>query len=93
MLKNYLKVASRTMQRNRLFSAINVTGLAIGLTCVILLVLWIQDEVSYDQFHKDIDRIYLTAAHVKKSHVEYIDVSSVPGVGPLGQAFQRDRDA
>ena len=83
MLKNYLKVALRTLQRNKLFSIINITGLAIGLTCVVLLVLWIQDEVSYDQFHKDIDRIYLTAAHVKKSHVEYIDPSSVPGVGPL----------
>jgi len=83
MFKNYLKVALRTMQRNKLFSIINITGLAIGLTCVVLLVLWIQDEVSYDQFHKDIDRIYLTAAHVKKSHVEYIDPASVPGVGPL----------
>jgi putative ABC transport system permease protein len=83
MFKNYLKVAFRTMQRNKLFSIINITGLAIGLTCVVLLVLWIQDEVSYDQFHKDIDRIYLTAAHGKKSHVEYIDPASVPGVGPL----------
>jgi putative ABC transport system permease protein len=83
MFKNYLKVALRTMQRNKLFSVINITGLAIGLTCVVLLVLWIQDEVSYDRFHKDIDLIYLTAAHVKKSHVEYIDPASVPGVGPL----------
>lgn len=83
MFKNYLKVALRTMQRNKLFSVINVTGLAIGLTCVVLLVLWIQDEVSYDQFHKDIDRIYLTAAHVKKTHVEYINSASVPGAGPL----------
>jgi putative ABC transport system permease protein len=83
MFKNYLKVALRTMQRNKLFSVINITGLAIGLTCVVLLVLWIQGEVSYDRFHKDIDRIYLTAAHVKKSHMEYIDPASVPGVGPL----------
>ena len=83
MFKNYLKVALRAMQRNKLFSVINITGLAIGLTCVVLLVLWIQDEVNYDRFHKDIDRIYLTAAHVKKSHVEYIDPASVPGVGPL----------
>ncbi len=83
MFKNYLKVALRTMQRNKLFSIINITGLAIGLTCVVLLVLWIQDEVNYDRFHKDIDRIYLAAAHVKKTDHEYIDPASVPGVGPL----------
>ncbi len=83
MFKNYLKVALRTVQRNILFSVINIAGLAIGLTCVVLLVLWIQDEVSYDQLHEDIDRIYLAAAHVKKSHVEYIDSASVPGVGPM----------
>jgi len=83
MFKNYLKVAFRTMQRNKLFSIINIAGMAIGLACVVLLVLWIQDEVSYDQFHKDIDRIYLTAAHVKKTHVEYINSASVPGAGPL----------
>jgi putative ABC transport system permease protein len=83
MFKNYLKVALRTMQRNKLFSAINITGLAIGLACTVLLALWIQDEVNYDRFHKDIDRIYLTAAHVKKTDVEYINSASVPGVGPL----------
>ncbi|HEJ84049.1 MAG TPA: ABC transporter permease, partial [Desulfobacteraceae bacterium] len=83
MFKNYLKVAFRTLQRNKLFSVINITGLVIGLTCAVLLTLWIQDEVNYDRFHKDIDRIYLTAAHVKKSHVEYINAASVPGVGPL----------
>lgn len=83
MFKNYLKVSFRTMGRNKLFTLINVAGLTIGLTCTVLLVLWIQDEVNYDRFHKDIDRIYLTAAHVKKSHVEHIDPASVPGVGPL----------
>lgn len=83
MIKNYLKVALRSMQRNKLFSIINAAGLAVGLTCVVLLTLWIQDEISYDQFHKNIDRIYLTAAHVKKTHREYIDPASVPGVGPL----------
>ena len=83
MFKNYLKVTFRTMGRNKLFTLINVAGLTIGLTCVVLLALWIQDEVNYDRFHKDIDRIYLTAAHVKKSHVEHTDPASVPGVGPL----------
>ncbi len=83
MFKNYLKITFRTMGRNKLFTIINVAGLTIGLTCVVLLALWIQDEVNYDRFHEDIDRIYLTAAHVKKSHVEYTDPASVPGVGPL----------
>jgi putative ABC transport system permease protein len=83
MFKNYFKVALRTIQRNKLFSFINIAGLTIGLTCMVLLVLWVQDEVGYDQFHKDIDRIYMVASHVKKSHVEYIKPACVPGAGPL----------
>ncbi len=58
MLKNYLKVAFRNLWRNKGFSFINITGLAIGMASAILILLWIQDEVSYDDFHEKGDRIY-----------------------------------
>ncbi|MBI1769985.1 MAG: ABC transporter permease [Bacteroidetes bacterium] len=58
MIGNYFKVASRVMVRNKSYSAINIFGLAMGITGAILLFLWIQKEFSYDQFHADKDRIY-----------------------------------
>ena len=58
MLKNYLKVAFRNLWKNKGFSFINITGLAIGMASAILILLWIQNEVSYDGFHEKKDRIY-----------------------------------
>jgi putative ABC transport system permease protein len=58
MFKNFLKVAYRNLTRNKGFSVINITGLAIGMAAAILILLWIQNEVSYDDFHKNKDRIY-----------------------------------
>ena len=59
MLKNYLKIAFRNLWRNKGFSAINIFGLAIGMASAILILLWIQNEVSHDRFHKKGDRIYV----------------------------------
>ena len=58
MFKNYLKIAFRNLLRNKGFSVINILGLAIGMASAILILLWIQNEVSYDQFHEKKDRIY-----------------------------------
>lgn len=58
MISNYLTIAYRNLFRNKVFSAINILGLAVGLTCGILILLWVQDELSWDRFHKNIDRIY-----------------------------------
>lgn len=58
MIFNYFKVALRVMFRNKSFSAINVFGLALGITGALLLFLWIEKEFTYDQFHEDKDRIY-----------------------------------
>ena len=57
MLRNYLKIALRNFQRNRLASMINLLGLTIGLTSCLLIVLYIQNELSYDGFEKKGDRI------------------------------------
>jgi putative ABC transport system permease protein len=58
MLKNYLLVAFRNIFRNGFYSAINISGLAIGITCSILILLWVADELSYDKFHPKADRLY-----------------------------------
>ena len=57
MFKNYLKVAFRNLLRNKGFSIINISGFAIGMASAVLILLWIQDELSYDRFHKNPDRL------------------------------------
>lgn len=58
MLKNYFKIAFRTLWKNRLFTAINVLGLSLGLASAGVLILFIQRGITFDTFHKDSDRIY-----------------------------------
>ena len=58
MLKNYFITAFRNIQRHKLYSFINILGLATGMACAILIFLWIQDELSFDRFHDQADRIY-----------------------------------
>jgi ABC-type antimicrobial peptide transport system permease subunit len=58
MIRNYFKTAWRNLIRNKAFSVINISGLALGLTCSLLIVLWIQDERSMDGFHKNGKKLY-----------------------------------
>ena len=63
MIKNYLKVALRIIRRNKVYSVINISGLAFGMACCILIFLWVQDEFSFDRFHQNADHLYLVATH------------------------------
>ena len=63
MLENYLKTALRHLRRNKLYSVLNITGLAIGITCCMLILLYVQDELSFDRFHDRADRVYRVASH------------------------------
>ena len=65
MLKNYLKVALRHLLQNKGFSFINIFGLAIGMAFAILIGLWIQYETSFDNFHKNGDRLAMALKHVQ----------------------------
>jgi putative ABC transport system permease protein len=58
MIKNYLKVALRNFIKNKSYSFINISGLAIGMACCMLITLWVQDELSYERFNKNIDDIF-----------------------------------
>ncbi len=57
MLSNYLKIAWRLILRNKVYTAINLLGLAIGIACTVLISLYVLDELSYDRFHEKADRI------------------------------------
>jgi putative ABC transport system permease protein len=58
MIKNYFKIAWRNLIRNKAFSAINILGLALGLACSLMIMLWIQDERSIDGFHANGNQLY-----------------------------------
>ncbi|MES2647229.1 MAG: ABC transporter permease [Bacteroidota bacterium] len=58
MFRNYFKIALRNLRRNKAFSFINIFGLSIGMASAMLIFLWIQNELSYDQFHTKKERIY-----------------------------------
>ncbi len=61
MFKNYLKIALRNMLKQKGYSFINVAGLAIGIACCLIIVLYVADELSYDRFHEKAGRIYRLA--------------------------------
>ena len=61
MFKNYLVIAFRNLKKYKSFSFINIMGLTIGIASCLLIFLWIQDELSYDRFHTNSDRIYRIA--------------------------------
>jgi putative ABC transport system permease protein len=58
MFKNYIKITLRNIRKNVIHSFINISGLSIGLACSLIIMLWVQHELSYDRFHKNADRLY-----------------------------------
>ncbi|MEP7170421.1 MAG: ABC transporter permease, partial [Bacteroidota bacterium] len=58
MLTNYLKISLRHAKKNKGFSLINIFGLSLGMTCAILILLWVQDEVTYNRFHEKYSALY-----------------------------------
>jgi len=58
MIRNYIKIALRNISRQKGYAFINIFGLAIGFTCALLIFSWVYDELTYDRFHDNLDRIY-----------------------------------
>src|SRR5210317_94435 len=65
MFLNYFKIAIRNLIKQKFYSIINISGLAIGLTCIILISLYVNHELSYDKFHEHSDQIYRVGFHLK----------------------------
>jgi putative ABC transport system permease protein len=72
MLFHFLRTAYRNLTRSKLYSAINVIGLAMGLAVGIMILLWVQDELSYDRFHANADRMYKLNAHLGQGASEQV---------------------
>jgi putative ABC transport system permease protein len=65
MVNNYFKTAWRTLLKNKGFTAINVLGLALGLTTCLLIVFYVFDELSYDRYNEKLERIYRVNTDVR----------------------------
>ncbi len=85
MLKNYLKVVLRNLKRQKIYSFINIFGLAIGIACCILILLFIRYELSYDKFNKNSNRIYrVTREWFNEDGTTSLHLARVaPPIGPL----------
>jgi len=86
MYTNYFRTALRKLATNKAFSIINIFGLSVGLTCCILIILFVKDEGSYDHFHKNKDQLFqLVCDRIEKDGV---DTKSAIAAFVQGPAFK-----
>lgn len=79
MLKNYLKIAFRIIQRHKGYSFIKISGLSIGMACCILILLFVRYELSFDDFHTNKDRIYRVLSELDLTHgTEIVPITALP---------------
>ena len=96
MLKNFLKIAWRSLRKQATYTTINIIGLTIGLGCCLMIALYVQDELSYDKYHKNIDNIYRVVhgnAEDKKGSKNNQNTDyryQVWGNAPVGAALKAD---
>jgi len=87
MFKNYFKIALRQIKRQKVYSFINISGLAIGMTCCVLILLWVQDELSYDKFHENADHIYRVIKIWRKGETAHYATTPAPLAQALKEEF------
>lgn len=88
MFKNYFKIAWRNLMKNKIFSFINIFGLATGMACSLLIFLFVKDETSYDLFNKDAENIYrVVKDFVNDDGSRLPDATTPPALAP---AMQKD---
>ncbi|WP_370861326.1 ABC transporter permease [Parabacteroides faecis] len=88
MLKHYVKVAFRLIKRSFLFSSINMLGFVLGMTAAFLIYLWIVDELTFEDFHKNGDSVYRVIAMNRDEGGQVKE--SVYTVAPLSKTFRED---
>jgi len=86
MFKNYLKISLRYLLRYKTYTAINTLGLAVGITCCILIMLFVRSEFSYDRFHTKADRIYRVWESEKFQGQEFKNTVTPIPMGPAMQS-------
>ena len=78
MIKHYLTLAFRHIYRNKVFSLITASGLSIGIATTVLIMLWVMDELSFDKFNENIDRIYCIIEKQEYSEGQMLHTNNTP---------------
>jgi putative ABC transport system permease protein len=90
LISNYFKIGLRKIRRQRIFAFINIAGLAVGLACCTIIILYVTNELSYDKHHKDADRIFRVASHTINSVGESRSATTPAPLGPELKASYPD---
>jgi len=81
MIRNFFLTAWRNFSRNKVFTLLNVSGLAIGITVCLIIGVWLQRELSYDNFHSDADKIFRVSNTFKSESESFSQAPSGPAFG------------
>jgi len=87
MLLHYLKIAIRNLWRQKLYTAINTIGLAVGISCCVLIYIYVSHELSYDSYHIDKERIFRVAVEGQSPNERRVAASTS---GPVAPALRED---
>jgi putative ABC transport system permease protein len=87
MFKNYFKIAWRNIRKNKLFSFINILGLSLGIATCFIIMLYVQDELSYDRFNKNADNIARVVFHANLNGGKIDESVTMP---PVAQTMKKD---
>lgn len=94
MLKNLLKIGIRNIVKEKTYSAINILGLTIGITCSLFLLMYILDELSYDRYHKNADNIYRVVSNIKEPDNAFTwSVAQIPMAEELRHNYPEVKNA
>lgn len=92
MYTNYLKIALRNLLRHRSTSLINIVGLSTGITCCIVMLIFVRYELSFDSFHKQANKTYRVVQHTKfQDQVSYWNTTAYPLAEALQTTFQNSQ--
>ncbi|MEO0528747.1 MAG: ABC transporter permease, partial [Bacteroidota bacterium] len=86
MFRNYIKIAWRNLLKNKVYSLINIGGLAIGMACFLLIASYIKNELSYDTYHAKAEKIYRVVHH----NGDDLEDRWIWGNAPVGPALKKD---
>ncbi|UCF65862.1 MAG: ABC transporter permease, partial [bacterium] len=88
MIKNYVKIALRNLKKHKVYSIVNILGFAVGIACCLLILIYVLDELSYDKFYSNADRIYRVVNYgVVNNRIDYTARSSPPLAKVLAEEF------